>query len=99
VAALAGVVARSVGERNYLVQGLQQRSAQNAAAFVTPQGIAPEAAKLGLRAERTGQGSGCMIRLLHGAHLFFVLFTLLIMDYKAQTNIAQMGDFCLTHMS
>jgi hypothetical protein len=23
----------------------------------------------------------------------------LIMDHKAQTGIAQMGDFCLTHMS
>jgi hypothetical protein len=34
-----------------------------------------------------------VIRLVHAAHLLFVLFTPLIMDYRAQIDIAQMGDF------
>jgi hypothetical protein len=34
-----------------------------------------------------------VIRLLHATHLLFILFTPLIMDYTAQTDIVQMGDF------
>jgi hypothetical protein len=93
VAALAGVSSRRVWKRDYLVQRLEQSSAEDAAAFVTPQGVASETAKLGPGAERTGQGSGCVIRLVHAAHLLFVLFTPLIMDYRAQIDIAQMSDF------
>jgi len=73
--ALAGVATGCVGKCDYMVEGLQERAAEDASALVTPEGVAAEGSELGFRAEGARQGAGSAVRVVHAASLLVVLFT------------------------
>jgi hypothetical protein len=75
VTALAGVAAGRIGKRDYSVERLQERAADDASALVTAEGVAAEGAKFGLRAKGAGKNSGFASRVVHAASLLIAWIT------------------------